>query len=222
MKNGIILFAGIFLTLAFSWALLILFNATHPLYGQLEPHQDEVTREVRPAATAGLAERGRAVYAEMGCVSCHTQVVRRPGFGSDTERGWGERQSVARDYVGQQHVHLGAIRVGPDLRNVGDREVPEKFAGLSWEDYHHLHLYDPRATAEGSVMPAFSFLYETRKIVGQPSSRGLPIRTEPGYEVVPTARAVALVHYLRSLRLDYDLPEAVPAAAAQEEHNEQE
>jgi cytochrome c oxidase cbb3-type subunit II len=217
MKNGLILFAGIFLTLAFSWVLLILFNATHPLYGQLEPHQDDATGEFVPAPTAGLAERGRVVYADLGCVACHTQQVRRPNFGSDAQRGWGDRQSVARDYVGQESVHLGAIRVGPDLRNVGERELPQAWANLSWEQYHHLHLYDPRATVEGSVMPSFSFLYETRRIVGQPSARALPIRVQPGYEVVPTERAIALVAYLRSLRLDYDLPEAVPAAAAQEE-----
>lgn len=222
MKNGLIIFAGIFVTLAFSWALLIFFNATHPEYGYLQPHEDEMTGAYRPAPTAGLTERGREVYAEMGCVSCHTQVVRRPGFGADTERGWGDRQSVARDYIGHKQVHLGSNRVGPDLRNVGDRGIPEEWSELTWQQYHHLHLYDPRSVAEGSLMPAFSFLYETQEIVGEPSPRALPLRAEPGYEIVPTDRAIALVAYLRSLSLDYELPEAVPAAEDMEEDNEQE
>jgi cytochrome c oxidase cbb3-type subunit II len=217
MKNGILLFVGIFLTLAFSWGILIFFNAMHPRYGQLGAYEDEITGDYFPATTAGLAERGRAVYADLGCVACHTQQVRRPGFGADTERGWGDRQSVARDYVGKERVHLGTIRIGPDLRNVGDRPVPEAWSGLSWEQYHHLHLYDPRATVDGSVMPSFSFLYQKRRIVGQPSPSALPVRVEPGYELVPTERAVALVGYLRSLRLDYELPEAVPPAAAEDE-----
>lgn len=221
MKNGLVLFTGIFLTLAFSWGILIFLNATHPSYGELEPYVDEITGAYYPVPALGWPERGREVYAEMGCVACHTQQVRRPSFGSDAERGWGERQSVARDYVGQERVHLGSLRVGPDLRNVGDREVPEEWDYLSWEQYHHLHLYDPRATVEGSVMPSFSFLYEKRPIVGDPSANALPLEVEPGYEVVPTRRADALVHYLKSLSLDYELPEAVPAVnESTEEDNE--
>ncbi len=223
MKNGFVLLAGIFFTLAFSWGILVFLNATHPAYGHLEPFRDEVTGAITPAPTVGWSERGRQVYADMGCVACHTQQVRRPNFGADHERGWGERQSVARDYVGMDRVHLGTQRVGPDLRNVADRDVPEAWSGLTWEQYHHLHLYDPRATVEGSTMPSFSFLYEKRPIVGESSPKALPLRLEPGYEMVPTRRAEALVHYLRSLTLDYDLPEAVPAAdVATEEQNEQE
>lgn len=223
MRNGLVLFAGIFLTLFFSVAVLILLNANHSLYGHLEPEMDEITREIRPAATAGLAERGRVVYAEMGCVACHTQQVRRPTFGSDADRGWGHRQTVARDYVGKQRIHLGNLRVGPDLRNVGERDVPEEWAHLGWEQYHHLHLYDPRAVVPGSVMPSFPFLYEKRPLVGEASPDALPIITEPGYEVVPTDRARALVYYLRRLRLDYDLPEAAHLTVeARDAQNEQE
>lgn len=223
MKNGILIVAGIFLTLVFSWGMLIFLNAVHPSYGQLEPLRDEITGDYHPAPSIGRADRGREVYAEMGCVSCHTQQVRREGFGADTARGWGDRQSVARDYVGHERVHLGAMRVGPDLRNVADREVPEKWSHLNWEQYQHLHLYDPRAVVDGSVMPSFSFLYEKRPIVGEPSPRALPLKLEAGYEMVPTRRAEALVHYLRTLTLDYELPEAAPQAEeATEEENEHE
>lgn len=223
MKNGLVLFAGIFLTLFFSVSVLLLLNANHPLYGYLEPYEDDITGEPRPAYFTGLAERGRVVYAEMGCVSCHTQQVRRPTFGSDADRGWGDRQSVARDYVGMYGVHLGNLRMGPDLRNVGEREVLEEWNYLSWNQYHHLHLYDPRVVVEGSFMPSFSFLYKKQPIVGQASPDALPIRVEPGYEVVPTDRARALVYYLQRLRLDYDLPETAHLTVqARDAQNEQE
>ncbi len=223
MKNGLFIFIGIFATLAFSWWMLIFLNATHPSYGMLDPHVDEITGAYYPAPNLGWPERGREVYAELGCVSCHTQQVRRPDFGADAARGWGERQSVARDYIGHERVYLGGLRVGPDLRNVGDREVPEEWSHLNWEQYQHLHLYNPRLVVNESVMPSFSFLYERRQIVGEPSPDALPLTTEPGYEVVPTERAEALVRYLRSLSLDYELPEAVPSApAATEEEGEHE
>lgn len=234
MKNGLVLFTGIFLTLFSSSAVLVFLNANHPLYGRLEPHEDEISGAYRPAPSAGLAERGRVVYAEMGCVHCHTQQVRRPTFGSDAERGWGHRQAVARDYIGQERVHLGDIRIGPDLRAVGERDVPEAWAHLDWKTYHHLHLYNPRGVVEGSIMPSFAFLYEKREILGEPSPDGLPVEVGDGYEVVPTDEAKALVYYLGHLRLDYDLPEAAlltveaaeaaeaeRAAAAEEGHDEQ-
>ncbi len=224
MKNGFIIATGAFLTLTFSWAVLILLNANHESYGRLRPIEDEMTGEYNPSPTAGLAGRGLDVYVEMGCVACHTQQVRRPGFGADAERGWGNRQSVSRDYVGQRVVQLGDNRIGPDLRNVAERPLPEKWSGLDWEDYQHLHLYSPRSVVEGSTMPAFDFLYEKRKIAGKPSDKALPLQgVEEGYEIVPSRRAEELVAYLASLRLDYELPEAAHLTVeAREQQNEQE
>src|SRR5690625_4604501 len=207
MRNGFVLIIGVFLTLLFSWGVLIFLNATHPSYGELTPHVDEITNAYYPASTLGWAEHGRAVYQSLGCVACHTQQVRRPDFGSDHERGWGDRQSVSRDYIGQERVLLGSIRIGPDLRNIGDREVPEEWSHLTWEQYHHIHLYNPRLIEKDSRMPSFGYLYEKRRIVGEGSARALPLQVEEGYEIVPTRRADALVHYLQSLRLGYELPE---------------
>ena len=51
-------------------------------------------RNPKPRSTSadpGIAARGQLVYADLGCAQCHTQQVRRPDFGSDQERGWGER-----------------------------------------------------------------------------------------------------------------------------------
>jgi cytochrome c oxidase cbb3-type subunit 2 len=125
--------------------------------------------------------------------------------GADISRGWGIRRSVAEDFLWDNPVQLGSLRVGPDLANVGAR-LPD----ANWQ---LLHLYAPRAVSGNSVMPPFRFLFETRKINGAPSPDALklPQKFSPaaGYEVVPTDDAKNLVAYLLSLRADvplYDSP----------------
>ena len=50
------------------------------------------------------------------------QQVRDPQYGTDLERGWGPRRSVARDYLYEIEPALGTSRLGPDLANVGGKE----------------------------------------------------------------------------------------------------
>lgn len=231
MKNLPLLFLGIFFTLAFSWVGIIL--TSHLTIGQLEAtssvlirpdtgdeiagvtYQDDFNRTVMgqsnlseqqyPRDIVGLAKAGKEVYQNMGCLYCHSQQVRRKGYGADFERGWGDRQSVPRDYIRQDRVLLGTMRTGPDLMTVGQR-LPD-------ENWQHLHLYNPQITSKGSNMPPFAFLYDLRKIddILGPSPKALALMGEfappEGYEVVPTPRAEALVAYLLSLKLDYSLPE---------------
>lgn len=218
MKNLPLLFCGIFFALAFSFSGLIL--TSHMQLGSLTqttetlvPSDDDETVMVMaegeplyPAKPVGLAQQGKDVYISMGCIYCHSQQVRRADFGADIERGWGPRQTVARDYILQDRVLLGTMRTGPDLAHVGGRPLNA--------DWHHLHLYNPQITSEGSTMPPYAFLYETREIDGAPSADALQFppdseyAPEAGYEVVPTRRAVALVEYLMSLKINYSLPEA--------------
>jgi cytochrome c oxidase cbb3-type subunit II len=202
MNKAPLLFLGIFFTLAFSWTGIVLIS--HIQIGGLEHHFDEATGEEYPPPMSGIARRGKQVYMDLGCLYCHTQQVRRPGYGADDERGWGDRQSVARDYINQEVVQLGTMRTGPDLMTIGQRQ-PSR-------EWHHLHLYNPQITSPGSNMPPYPFLYETRRIENGRSSRALNLSGDfappEGYEVVPTPRAEALVEYLLSLRMDYDLPEA--------------
>lgn len=196
-----ILFLGVFGILAFSWTGLVLTNVI--TVGRLAPHFDEVESAVYPAGMPGNAARGRLVYQDLGCVSCHTQQVRRPGFGADEAREWGARQSVARDYLREQPVLIGSMRIGPDLRNVGVRH-PDP-------NWHLRHLYNPRIEEADSTMPSYRFLFEQRRIVGQRSARALslpaPHGPPPGYEIVPTDRAEALAAYLTSLGDTYAYPE---------------
>lgn len=229
MKSLPLLFLGIFFTLAFSWTGIVLVN--HRTLGELQPvtaqlvndkgepitgvvykdatnhwtpGQNMEKEELYPKALPGDAARGKKVYEQMGCLYCHSQQVRRQGFGSDFERGWGKRQSVARDYIFQERVMLGTMRTGPDLTNVGDR-----YSAL-WQ---YQHLYNPQITSPGSTMPPFPFLFEERKInpYTGPSPEALPLpkgfELPAGQELVPTQRAKDLVAYLLNLRQDYDLPE---------------
>ena len=218
MKNLPLLFCGIFFALAFSFTGLILtsniqLGSLTQTTETLVPSDADPSIMVMaegeplfPTKPVGLAQQGKEVYISMGCMYCHSQQVRRADFGADIDRGWGPRQTVARDYILQDRVLLGTMRTGPDLVHVGGRPLNA--------DWHHLHLYNPQITSTGSTMPPYAFLYETREIDCAPATDALQFPPnseygpEPGYEVVPTRRAKALVEYLLSLKINYSLPEA--------------
>jgi cytochrome c oxidase cbb3-type subunit 2 len=154
-----------------------------------------------PLFRGGSALRGKRIYEANGCVQCHTQQVRRPEYGSDIAKGFGKRHSVARDYIHDDPVLVGRLRIGPDLANVGDRKDKSDL---------HKHIYRP---ASGSSMPAYPHLYKLRRIRGGISENALNFESgeygapQEGYEVIPTERANDLVSYLSSLKQDYELPE---------------
>ncbi len=206
MKNGPLFFLGLLAAVAISWAGIVL--GSHAQLGELPPYFDQAEGQIYPRRPGGIASRGQLVYADLGCAACHTQQVRRPDFGSDKARGWGDRQSVARDYIHQWRPQLGASRVGPDLANVGARlaKTETGAAGL------HQLLYQGSSTH-----PSYSFLYEEEALVGERSAAALNLSGAnapvPGYQIVPTERAQTLVAYLLSLKTTYDFPESVPVAA---------
>lgn len=155
-----------------------------------------------------LQQRGREVYIENGCVYCHSQQVRDPTFTTDVDRGWGGRPTVPADYVYDAPHLLGTMRTGPDLINVGQR-LPDP-------DWHLIHLYDPRALVEWSIMPAFPFLFVLKDSADvRPGDRIVPVRgprAPVGRVVVATRDALALTAYLQSLQRQYPVPpEAVPS-----------
>lgn len=192
MRFGPFIFLGVFLSFALSWMILVF---TPFIQLKFLVNETETTVESRPAKLQGSARDGELVYAANGCMYCHSQQVRPEGFGSDFERGWGPRRTVASDYDRDRRVMLGTMRTGPDLANIGVRQPSE--------EWHHLHLYNPQITSPGSIMPSFRFLYRRQEIVGEPSSDALVLpeefAVEPGFEVVPTDEARALVRYLIQL-----------------------
>lgn len=209
MRNGFIFFIGLFAAALLSWSGIVL--GSHLQLGKLTPYVDENEGRAYPLRHSGIAAQGQLVYDDLGCAACHTQQVRRPSFGSDKERGWGDHQSVARDYIYEARVQLGESRLGPDLANAGARKTP----------YDAEDLYKLLYTGSG-MMPAYKFLFEERSIVDrQPSDDALRLTgnlaAPAGAEIVPTPRARALVSYLLSLNHTYEYPEARPVEPAAEE-----
>lgn len=202
MKNGPLFLLGLFLSALIAWSGIVL--GSHAQIGSLGQFFDEGEGLAFPQRPTGLAARGHLVYADLGCASCHTQQVRRPDFGNDAARGWGERQSVARDYIFQARPQLGDSRFGPDLANLGGRKPQPPTA-----DSLYMLLY-----AGSESHPPYRFLFETRAVAGEPSAHALKLSGKaapaPGHEVVPSERARTLVAYLQNLNAGYDYPEARP------------
>lgn len=94
-----------------------------------------------------LELEGRDIYIREGCHVCHTQMVRP--FRAETER-YGH-YSVAGEDVYEHPFLWGSKRTGPDLARVGGRYSDE---------WHYVHLMNPRDPVPESNMPAFPWLDE--------------------------------------------------------------
>jgi len=94
-----------------------------------------------------LAFAGRDVFIANGCAVCHTQMIRP--FVAETER-YGHF-SVAGESVWDHPFLWGSKRTGPDLARVGGRYSDE---------WHRIHLLNPRDVVPESNMPAFPWLAE--------------------------------------------------------------
>ena len=90
---------------------------------------------------------GRDIYIREGCNVCHSQMVRP--FRSETVR-YGE-YSKAGEFVYDHPFLWGSKRTGPDLHREG---------GKNPESWHYNHMYDPRSTSDGSIMPRYPWLYD--------------------------------------------------------------
>lgn len=139
--------------------------------------------------------RGRELYMEEGCGFCHTQFVRD----LEIDRPYG-RGSVAEDYAFESPPMLGTQRTGPDLANVGVRQASEM--------WNLIHLYNPRAVAPHSVMPAYPWYFELKsEALDSDLVVPVPAPYAPGNKfVVATDEAIALVRYLQSLK-QVEIPE---------------
>ena len=172
---------------------------------------DHLPVAVRSGVTVEQADSAVAVLKAAGAKAERWVVP----VGPDIARGWGNRRTVADDYLYDYPVMLGSQRVGPDLANVGAR--------LSDPKWHLLHLYAPQMMVEKSAMPPYRFLFETRRIehAASPDALDLKGASAPpaGYEVVPTEAARALAGYLSSLRADaplFETPLTVPPSPTTE------
>ena len=131
-----------------------------------------------------LEMKGKVIYQNEGCWYCHTQQVRnlkvetiRYGMGEEeTFKRFGVRALVQAppsqpgEYVYDKPHLLGTRRIGPDLARVG---------GKYDNSWHINHFRDPRSTSPGSIMSAYTWLFDRN---GQ-----------------PTEDAIALVAYMQKL-----------------------
>lgn len=199
MNRAVLLYIGVLVTVIASFAGLVSIPETQLRGLEQVPDGQGILRPVEPV---GGVAAGRELYRGLGCLYCHSQQVRPPGFGADLDRGWGTRRTVARDHIFDHPVLLGTMRTGPDLANIALRQP-----SANW---HYLHLYDPLITSPGSIMPPFPYLFEKGPVELQEPGDALqfpPDRREPGVAVVPGLEAKMLVAYLMSLDASFPVPE---------------
>ena len=108
--------------------------------------QKSVTEPVAGLKPYGALElTGRDIYVREGCYNCHSQMVRP--FRAEVER-YGP-YSVAGEFVYDHPFQWGSKRTGPDLHRVGGRYSDE---------WHRVHLTNPRDVVPESNMPSFPWL----------------------------------------------------------------
>lgn len=103
----------------------------------------EPSEGIEPYPALQLA--GRDIYVREGCYNCHSQQVRP--FRSETER-YGP-YSIAGESVYDRPFQWGSKRTGPDLARVGGRYS---------DDWHRIHLINPRDVVPESNMPGYPWL----------------------------------------------------------------
>ena len=136
MKNMTLLFLGIFFVLAFSWTGLILSSQVQygglepatqqlvnpstgdPIVGVMADVQLEDGRTVRvpgvnapgeetyPREPVGIAQRGKRIYIEMGCMYCHSQQVRHEGYAAAF-------RAIISCRIGSCSARCGPARIWP-------------------------------------------------------------------------------------------------------------
>jgi len=131
----------VFIVIAISFGGLVEIT---PLFFQKQT--TEPVTNLKPYTALQL--EGRDIYIREGCSVCHSQMIRP--FRAETER-YGH-YSVAGESVWEHPFLWGSKRTGPDLARVGGRYS---------DDWHRVHLINPRIVVPESNMPAFPWLAQT-------------------------------------------------------------
>ena len=101
---------------------------------------------------------GRDIYVSEGCYNCHSQMIRT--LVPDVMR-YGDYSHLGESIYDYPY-QWGSKRTGPDLAREG---------GLRSDDWHYLHMLDPRSVSPGSTMPNYPWLFEKEIKVGQLPSK---------------------------------------------------
>ncbi len=99
-----------------------------------------------------LELEGRDIYIREGCNACHSQMIRP--FRDEIVRfnGKNGEYSKAGEFVYDRPFLWGSKRTGPDLHREG---------GKNPSSWHYKHMYNPRSTSAGSIMPRYPWLIST-------------------------------------------------------------
>lgn len=142
-----------------SWLMLVLVLIVISVGGLVEivplffqTSTTEAHPGLRPYNALELA--GRDVYQREGCYGCHSQMIRP--FRSETLR-YGD-YSKAAEFVYDHPFQWGSKRTGPDLARVGGRYSDE---------WHRIHLLNPRDVVPESNMPAYPWLQAAKVDAGE-------------------------------------------------------
>lgn len=127
----------------------------------MERQTREPVEGLKPLTALQL--EGRDIYIREGCNNCHSQMIRT--LRSETER-YGPF-TTANELV-YNHPHLwGSKRTGPDLARVGERYSDE---------WHRLHLYNPRDVVPESNMPSYPWLFNNMVNEEKTASKMIALR----------------------------------------------
>ncbi len=180
---------------------------------------------------------GRDIYVREGCYTCHSQMIRTLvpevlRYGASADKGYSRLGESIYDHPFQ----WGSKRTGPDLAREG---------GLRGNDWHALHMQDPRSLEPDSIMPAYPWLFEqnadksvlyarinAQRLLGVPFAQMSPAEIETRYNtqakeiaesikkdfplIMPDREIIALIAYLQSLG-SYDSVEDVRKAREAEQ-----
>ena len=164
-----------------------------PIFSQRD--LTEPVAGVKPLPALQLA--GRDIYLRESCNVCHSQMIRP--FRAETER-YGH-YSVAGEYVYDRPFQWGSKRTGPDLHRVGGRYSDE---------WHRIHMIDPRAVVPESIMPGYPWLADAEADADSIAAKMRTLRrlghpyTDAEIEAAPAAlegktELDALIAYLQGL-----------------------
>ncbi|ENP8339422.1 cbb3-type cytochrome c oxidase subunit II [Vibrio harveyi] len=161
---------------------------------------DDITKGSLAKPLTAIELAGRDIYISEGCHVCHTQMV-RPLEPEIKRNGRANKES---DDIYEFPNLWGSKRTGPDLTNLG-----RKYS----DQWHVLHLIDPRQVVPTSIMPAYPWLFEQTLSGNAIGNKMETLRTlgvpytdqeisDARLQIRGKTKGEALIRYLQSLGQD--------------------
>ncbi|AUW05967.1 cbb3-type cytochrome c oxidase subunit II [Vibrio campbellii] len=161
---------------------------------------DDIAKGSLAKPLTALELAGRDIYISEGCHVCHTQMV-RPLEPEIKRNGRANQES---DDIYEFPNLWGSKRTGPDLTNLGSKYS---------DQWHVLHLIDPRQVVPTSIMPAYPWLFEQTLSGNAIGNKMETLRTlgvpytdqeisDARLQIRGKTKGEALIRYLQSLGQD--------------------